>query len=148
MVSQPFELEPNQNVRVSASAPVRNSWTELSVDLIQKKADKGDEIEAVTIPIEYYYGVTGGESWSEGGQSSDATISAVPGGQYQLRIEGYWKDWMRPMPVRVKVEQNVTRGVNFWFGFILLAIVPVLSLFRKFSFEAKRWSESMFGSSE
>lgn len=145
VVSQPFELEANENVRVTASAPVSNSWTELNVDLIAKKPGKTDEIESMVIPIEYYFGVEGGESWTEGGKTTDATISAVPAGQYELRIEGSWKDWNRPMPVRVKVEQNVTRGVNFWVGFVLLAIVPVFTLFKKFQFEAKRWSESMFG---
>ena len=32
------------------------------------------------------------------------------------------------MPVTVKVEQNVTRGVNFWLAFILLAILPLLGI--------------------
>ena len=142
--SQEFELKANRNVRVTAGAPVNNSWTELNVDLINAK---NNNIEAVTIPIEYYHGVTGGESWSEGGKTNDATISSVPAGKYKLRIEGAWKDWQRPMPIRVKVEQSVTRGVNFWFAFILLAIIPVITLLRKFSFESRRWSESMFGGS-
>jgi len=142
--SQPFELKGNRNVQITGLAPVNNSWTELSVDLINQK---NNEVEAVTIPIEYYYGVTDGESWSEGGNNNDATISAVPEGKYTLRIEGSWKDWQKPMPVRVKVQQNVTRGVNFCAAFVLLAILPVLTLFRKFSFESRRWSESMFGGS-
>lgn len=145
VMSQPFELDANKNVRVTASAPVSNSWTELNIDLIRKKQGATDEVEAIVIPVEYYFGVEGGESWTEGGQTNDATISAVPAGTYELRIEGMWKDWTRPMPIRVKVEQNVTRGVNFWVAFVVLAIVPVFTLFRKFQFEAKRWSESMFG---
>ncbi|REJ76363.1 MAG: DUF4178 domain-containing protein [Acidobacteria bacterium] len=148
VMSQPFELEANKNVRVTASAPVSNSWAELNVDLIARKEGKTDEVEALLIPIEYYFGVSGGESWSEGGKTSDATISSVPGGQYEMRIEGSWKDWQRPMPVRVKVEQNVTRGVNFWVAFVVLALVPIWTLVRKLSFEGKRWSESMFGPSE
>ena len=51
------------------------------------------------------------------------------------------------MPVSVKVEQNVVRGVNFCSACLLWAIVPFLALIRKFSFESKRWSESMFGGS-
>ena len=140
--SQSFELKAYQNVQFTASAPVNNSWTELNVDLINTK---NNYVEAITIPIEFYHGVTGGESWSEGGKSNDATISSVPAGKYKLRIEGSWKDWQRPMPIRVKVEQSVTRGVNFWLAFIILAIAPILALFRKFSFESRRWSESMFG---
>lgn len=148
VISQPFELKGDRNVRVTASAPVSNSWTELTIDLIEKKPGKSDEVEAMVIPVEYYYGVSGGESWSEGGKTNDATISSVPEGTYELRIEGYWKDWNRPMPIRVKVEQNVTRGVNFWLAFILLALIPVFTLVKKLSFESRRWSESMFATGD
>ncbi len=138
-----FDLNANQNVEISASAPVNNSWAEYSVDLI---SSANSDIESVVIPVEYYHGVAEGEAWSEGGTSSSATISAVPAGKYKLRVEATWEHWTRPMPVRLKVEQGVVRGVNFWLAFILLAIVPVVTLIRKLSFESKRWSESMFGS--
>ncbi|MDQ3634767.1 MAG: DUF4178 domain-containing protein [Acidobacteriota bacterium] len=140
--SQPFELDAKENIRVSAAAPVRNSWTELNIDLVK---EGNNEVESVLIPIEYYYGVTDGESWSEGGQTQDAIISAVPAGKYTLRVEGSWQDWSNPMPIRVKVEQNIIRGVNFILAFIFLAIGPIIGLFRKFAFESRRWSESMFG---
>jgi len=51
------------------------------------------------------------------------------------------------MPVTVKVEQGVNRGVNFCCAFVVLLIVPILGLFRKWSFESSRWKDSMFGSS-
>ncbi|NNE98794.1 MAG: DUF4178 domain-containing protein, partial [Pyrinomonadaceae bacterium] len=116
---------------------------ELNIDLIK---EGNNEVESVLVPIEYYYGVSGGESWSEGGQTNDATISSVPAGKYRLRIEGSWKDWNRPMPIRVKVEQNIVRGVNFWLAFIFLAIGPIIGVFKKLSFETRRWSESMYSS--
>lgn len=140
--SNNFELEGSENIRVSAAAPVSNSWTELNIDLVR---EGNNDIESVLIPIEYYYGNSGGESWTEGSKTNDATISAVPAGKYTLRVEGVWQDWTKPMPVRVKVEQNVTRGTNFILAFIFLAIGPVIGLFRKFTFESSRWSESMFG---
>ena len=143
MESQEFELKGNKNIRITAAAPVNNSWAEYSIDLIS--TNKSD-IESVLVPVEYYHGVTGGESWSEGGKSQSATISSVPAGKYKLRIEATWKGWNKPMPVRVKVEQSVTRGLNFWLAFILLAIVPIIAVFRKLSFESKRWSESQFNS--
>ena len=51
------------------------------------------------------------------------------------------------MPVSVKVEQNVNRGVNFCCAFIVLLIVPLFGIIRKWSFEATRWKDSMFASS-
>jgi hypothetical protein len=141
--SQPFELRPRSNVQITASAPVNNSWADLDVDLINEQSQ---EVESVNVPIEYYQGVDGGESWSEGGQSQNAVLSSLPGGRYTLRVEGTWEQFAQPMPVTVKVEQNVNRGVNFCCAFFALLIVPVLGLIRKWSFEASRWRDSMFAS--
>jgi hypothetical protein len=142
--SQPFQLKGNSNVRITAGAQVDNSWADLDVDLVK---DGTEEIESVNIPVEYYSGVDDGESWSEGGKSSDATLSSLPAGTYTLKVEGTWQNWQAQMPVTVKVEQNVNRGVNFCFSFVLLLIVPILGLFRKITFESRRWKDSMFGSS-
>lgn len=142
--SQPFELKDRRNVRITAVAPVSNSWADLNVDLVN---EQNNEVESVNIPIEYYYGTDSDGSWTEGSQSEDATLSSLPGGTYALRVEGSWQNWQQPQPVTVKVEQNVSRGVNFCCAFLVLAIVPALALFRKFTFESKRWSESMFGGS-
>ena len=142
--SQPFDLKGNRNLQISASAPVSNSWTNLDLDLIN---EQDSQVESVNIPIEYYNGVEDGESWSEGGQSQDATLSSLPAGKYSLRVEATKQASAQVLPVTVKVEQNVTRGVNFVLSFILLALVPFYSLFRKWKFESSRWSESMFSGS-
>lgn len=139
--TQSFELKGNKNVRISAVAPVNNSWADLDVDLIN---DQSQEVESVNIPIEYYTGTDSDGAWSEGGQSQDAAMSSLPAGKYTLRVEGTWQNWQQSMPVTVKVEQGVSRGVNFFCALILLLIIPVFGLIRKMSFETKRWSESMF----
>ncbi|MBA2379944.1 MAG: DUF4178 domain-containing protein, partial [Blastocatellia bacterium] len=142
--TQSFELKPNRNVRITASAPVSNSWADLDVDLVN---DKSQEVESVNIPIAYYTGTDSDGAWTEGGQIQDATISSLEGGKYTLRVGGTWQNWQQPMPITVKVEQSVNRGVNFFCALILLLLVPVLGLIRKISFESKKWSESMFGHS-
>ena len=142
--SQPFDIKGNQNVRITAGARVDNSWADLDVDLIN---DQSQDVESINIPVEYYSGVDDGESWTEGGKSSDATLSSFPPGKYTLRVEGTWQNWQTQMPVTVKVEQGVNRGVNFCCAVLILLIVPILGLFRKFSFESGRWKDSMFSSS-
>ncbi|HXG85620.1 MAG TPA: DUF4178 domain-containing protein [Pyrinomonadaceae bacterium] len=142
--SQPFDLKGNRNVKITASAPVSNSFAALEVDLIN---ERNNQIESVDIPIEYYAGVEDGESWSEGGRNSDVTMSSLPAGKYTLRVEGTKENPLIALPVSVKVEQNVARGVNFWLSFVLLSILPLWALIRKIMFESKRWSESMFGGS-
>ena len=144
MFSQPFEVKANRNLRITAAAPVTNSFADLDVDLVNEQSQ---EVESVSVPIEYYQGVDGGESWTEGGQSQDATLSSLPAGKYTLRVEGTWQNWQQPMPITVRVEQNVNRGVNFGCAFLVLLIVPLLGIFRKFSFESNRWKDSMFSSS-
>ena len=140
--SQPFELKGSRNVKITASAPVNNSFVDLDVDLINEQSQ---EVESVNVPIEYYSGTDSDGSWTEGGQTQDATLSSLPAGKYTLRVEGTWQNFNEPMPVSLKVEQNVSRGVNFCCAFVVLAILPLLALFRKFAFERRRWSESMFG---
>lgn len=140
--SQPFELKSNRNVRITASAPVNNSYAELDVDLIN---EQNSEVESVNIPIEYYSGADSDGSWTEGGQTQDATLSSLPAGKYTLRVEGTWQNFQQPLPISLKVEQNVSRGCNFIFAFVLLCIVPFVSLIRKWTFESRRWSESSFG---
>lgn len=142
--SQPFPIKANSNVRITAGAQVDNSWADLDVDLVN---DQSQEVESVNVPVEYYSGVDDGESWTEGDKSTDATLSSLPGGQYTLRVEGTWQNWQAQMPVSVKVEQGVNRGVNFCCALIVLLIVPVLGFFRKFTFESGRWKDSMFTSS-
>lgn len=139
--SQPFELKGNRNVKISASAPVNNSTADLDIDLV---SEQSQEVESVNIPVSYYQGVEDGESWTEGSPNNDATMSSLPAGKYTLRIEGTLEGVQRPLPVAVKVEQNVSRGVNFILAFIVLSLLPIISFFRKIIFESKRWSESMF----
>lgn len=140
--SQPFELKGNRNVRITANAAVDNAWADLDVDLVN---EQNNEVESVNIPVEYYHGSDSDGSWTEGSQSQDATLSSLPAGKYTLRVEGTWQNFGQAMPVNVKVEQNVSRGVNFCCALFVLAILPILGLIRKWTFESKRWSESMFG---
>ncbi|MEO8041196.1 MAG: DUF4178 domain-containing protein [Acidobacteriota bacterium] len=142
--SQPFDIKANRNIRLAASAPVSNSFADLDVDLINEQSQ---EVESVNIPIEYYFGSDSDGAWTEGSKDQNATLSSLPAGKYTLRVEGTWQDWQQPMPISLTVEQNVNRGVNFLCAFIVLLIVPVLGLFRKISFESRRWKDSMFSTS-
>ena len=142
--SKQFELKGSRNVRLTANAPVSNAFADLDIDLIN---EQNNEVESVNVPIEYYSGSDSDGSWTEGSQTQDATLSSLPAGKYTLRVEGTWQNFSQPMQVNVKVEQNVSRGVNFWCAFVFLAILPILGLLRKFAFESRRWSESMFGGS-
>ncbi|MEQ1645119.1 MAG: hypothetical protein ABL959_16840, partial [Pyrinomonadaceae bacterium] len=102
---------------------------------------------SIGIPVEYYSGSDSDGAWTEGSKSTDATISSLPGGKYSLKVEGTWQNWQAQMPVSVKVEQGVNRGVNFFCAFIILLLIPIIGLIRKISFEGSRWKDSMFSTS-
>jgi uncharacterized Zn finger protein (UPF0148 family) len=140
--SEPFELSGRSNIRITAVSPVDNSWVYLEGDLIN---DETGLVQSFPIEISYYYGVEDGESWTEGGQANSAYTSSVPAGRYILRLEGQWDKWQQPAPVNVKIEQNVTNGLNFVLMLLALSVVPVIMLIYHISFERRRWSESMFG---
>ena len=142
--TKPFDIKGNRNIRITANANVSNAWADLDVDLVN---DQSQEVESVNVPIEYYSGSDSDGAWTEGSQSTDAILSSLPAGKYTLRVEGTWQNWQQPIAVNVKVEQGVNRGVNFCCALVALGIVPLFGLIRKWSFEASRWKDSMFGSS-
>ncbi|HJY29298.1 MAG TPA: hypothetical protein VJ306_14825, partial [Pyrinomonadaceae bacterium] len=110
--------------------------------------DETGVVQSFPIDISYYQGVEDGEAWSEGGQTDSAYTSSMPSGRYVLRLEGQWERWQEPAVVTVKIEQNVTHGINLLVALIVLSIIPVLMGFYHISFERRRWSESMFAADD
>ena len=140
--SEPFELAGRRNIRISGDSSVQNTWVYLEGDLINEETGV---VQSFPIDLSYYQGVVDGESWSEGGQSDSAYTSSMPGGRYVLRLEGQWERWQQPAVVSVKVEQNVTYGLNLLIALIVLSIGPIIMIIYHIGFERRRWSESMFG---
>jgi hypothetical protein len=140
--SEPFELQGRRNLRIVGDSPVQNTWVYLEGDLIN---DDTGLVQSFPIDISYYQGVEDGESWTEGSQEDSSYSSAVPSGKYVLRLEGQWEKWQQPAVVTVRVEQNVTHGINLILVLIVVSILPVIMLVYHISFERRRWAESMFG---
>lgn len=143
--TQPFDLEARKKIDITVNTDIDNSWADFDIDVIN--ADTNEEVESVSLPIEYYHGVEDGESWSEGSKENTATLSSLPAGKYALRIEASWEKSNLPLSVELKVEQGGISVGNCICAFILLLIIPAINLIRKSIFEQKRWSQSMFSSS-
>ncbi|MGA2955169.1 MAG: hypothetical protein ABSF48_05550 [Thermodesulfobacteriota bacterium] len=121
---------------IKSTANVNNNWIYLHLALINEEGqayDFGREIS-------YYHGVEGGERWSEGGMSDEATLPLIPAGKYYLRIE---PESSSPI---LNYTIQVYRDVPQWSFFILvlgvLCLLPILMWWRSSRFEAARWSES------
>lgn len=137
--SAPFELKSRQNVLISAWSNVDNTWLEIQGDLINQATN---EAQGFSILVEYYHGVEGGESWSEGGPSKDVYLSALPDGTYVLGLEARWERWQQPAGLTIKVEQGSPRVLHLILAMVGLSIFPFLVLLRHWSFEKRRWDDS------
>jgi hypothetical protein len=137
--SEPFQLKGRQNIKVSARSNVDKSWLYIEGDLID---DATGDVQSFSMPVEYYHGVDDGESWSEGSQSPDTHLSAMPAGQYMLRLEAQWEKWQQPATVSVRIEQGVPRVLHLFLAMLFVSIIPVFVAFRHFSFERRRWADS------
>ncbi|HLF83390.1 MAG TPA: DUF4178 domain-containing protein [Blastocatellia bacterium] len=137
--SDPFPLKGRQNIRVSARANVDNSWLYVEGDLID---DATGEVQSFSMPVEYYHGVDSGESWSEGSQSPTIHLSAMPAGQYMLRLEAQWEKWQQPATVGVRIDQGVPRVLHLFLVMLFVSLFPLMVMVYHFSFEKRRWADS------
>lgn len=139
--SEEFSLQSKRNLCIIANSPVDNSWVYFEGDLINE--DTG-LVQTFSVPIEYYHGVTDGESWIEGDQTTEVYISALPEGRYTLRIEAQWEKWQQPTTLNIRIVQGRARFIYFVIALALVSILPAFMLFRKLSFENSKWQESAF----
>ncbi len=137
-LSDPFELDNASAVHaLELYSPVNNSWIYVDAVLLNESNEVIAEFGA---PIEYYYGVEGGEGWSEGSKShTDYFVIDAPG-TYRLltRAEG-------PPGTDPSFTMQVRSGVRLArYNLFLLFVSGVwwlLEMIRKRMFEAKRWGD-------
>jgi hypothetical protein len=139
--SEPFHLTAHDNVDVRLWAPVDNNWIAVGGDLVP--TGTSDEYQMFDLDLEYYSGVDGGESWSEGSRSATAALDAMPAGEYVLRLEFLCDPLLtRPVPVDVTVVQGAFRPW-FWLVALLVINLPLLALWGiAYLRERARWQES------
>jgi hypothetical protein len=141
--TDPIEIAGGRNIRVTGSANAENNWLYVAGDLIDEQTGL---VQQFDLPMEYYHGVEEGESWSEGSREQTDYLPALPAGRYTMRLEAQWENWNQAAPpqIRVRVEQGVPRLLNLLLVLIGLSVIPLIALFRHFSFERRRWADSSF----
>ncbi len=135
----PIEIGANRNLHVNVEANVTNSWVYVDGDLFNEESGL---VQGFAVPVEYYLGNDGGESWSEGSRAGDAYMSALPAGVYTLRLEVQWDKFSQPQNVRVTIVQDDPRLLNLILLLILLSIVPFCVMVWHLFFEMRRWQDS------
>jgi hypothetical protein len=149
--TEPFELRGRHNLRVTVRAEVENSWVDVEGDLIQEETDL---VQPFSAPVQYYHGVEGGESWQEGSREETVYVSAVPPGQYVLRLEFATEPPAAkppapaprspPVSVRVRLEQGAPHVWPWVLTLLALSVIPALVAAYHFYFERRRWEDSAF----
>jgi len=84
-----------------------NTWAGVDVALVNETT--GD-VEETSLDVEYYSGVEGGESWSEGEDSASAWFSRLPKGRYLLRIETAGDPAKPFASLRLRAEHDAWSG--------------------------------------
>jgi hypothetical protein len=142
-VTQPFDLKGRTSaVEVSIHTDAENNWVYLNLALID--LDTGQAFDFGR-EVSYYYGVDGGESWSEGGATDRALLPSVPSGRYYLRVEPEMDPAARPVSYQIAIRRDVPAWSFFWIAALLLLVPPAFLSFRALSFEQRRWTESDYG---
>lgn len=143
-VTEKFRLDKwRSNLRFDISAPVDNSWFELSATLVD--AERGTEY-SLSQGVEYYHGYTDGENWTEGSRDEEAFLTQLPAGTYFLQLQGLREggSLMTVHDFHVTVTYDVNTDRNMWISILLLCIWPAVHYFRSIHFEKKRWDNSPF----
>lgn len=136
---EPFALTGRHNVMVSAESNLSNSWFYVGADLVNEQTGA---MQSMSLPIEFYSGVDGGEAWREGKKRRKVYISQPPAGNYAMRLELEWEPGRTPPPLRVIVKEGVFRWSHFLIALVLLSVPPVISVFKRLAWESRRWQES------
>lgn len=138
-----FELiKDKANVEISMDAEVDNSWFYISGEMVN---DENGDTYYFERTCEYYHGVDGGESWSEGSRSQSILLSGVPAGKYYINFDtesGDFRTYGGQSNFTLQVRRDVPTSANFMWSWFWLCILPVISWLNMRHFEVSRWSES------
>jgi uncharacterized protein YbaR (Trm112 family) len=138
-----FELKGGKStVEIHLSAPVDNNGLYISGELINEEKGLAYPIDQT---IEYYHGVSGGESWSEGSNQSSLLLSSIPDGKYRLDFEtSTYPEGSVISPINASIKRATPLWSNFLWSLILISLPFLWRYSLRYSFEVQRWEESDF----
>ncbi len=80
-----IELDKETNVEFAFRGNLNQEWISLNVFMIDEQSGRGFIYDG---ELSYYYGGSGDDAWSEGGNSTDFTTEKMPPGNYYLFVAG------------------------------------------------------------
>ena len=137
--TDPIEVSGRSNVVIEGHANVDNDWLFVEGDFVNTSTNRFSEF---AMPLEYYHGVDGGESWSEGKRTRRIYLSRPEKGPYVVRLAAQWQDGRMPPNFTLRVHEGGFRWPHFFFALLLLSGPAVLALVRLVHWETQRWKDS------
>ncbi|HEY6334165.1 MAG TPA: DUF4178 domain-containing protein [Blastocatellia bacterium] len=139
--TDPFQLEGDRNIKVTATANLSNTWLYIDGDFV---SDATGLVQTFPLEVDYYFGSDSDGSWSEGGPTSEVHVSSLPADKYTMRMEVSWEHWQQPMNVIVTVEQGVPRLLHMFLAMLVISVFPILLLIYHIIFARRRWEDSPY----
>lgn len=141
LVSQPFELATDSNLRVDTWTNLDNNWAEFDLSLVNDTTHETFDIHQAT---SRYSGVDDGERWSEGSNHARSYTPLLPKGHYRLLIDSDTDVFQKQpsLPFTLEIHRGASDIWNLWLTLLVLAIYPAWVAWRVWSFESARWSNS------
>lgn len=163
-VTKVFDVKGRaSNLELNIHTNLINDWAYFNLALINEAT--GDAFDFGR-EVSYYTGTDSDGAWSEGGQSSTATIPHVPSGRYYLRVEPEMEGSEQPPATpsaappktnqrsrfiakpshnvyyEIVVKHDVPGYGWFWLAALLLLFPPIFATIRATAFETRRWATS------
>jgi hypothetical protein len=135
----PIKIRPRQNVEIQATTDTTNIWLWIDGELVDEKSGV---MQGFSLPVEYYAGVEEGEAWSEGSRDACTYLSALPEGEYSLRLEMHGEPKNPTLNVHLRIRQDVPRPLHWFLALLAVSAVPGAIVGYQLSFESRRWSDS------
>jgi len=137
VVSEPFDVRGRtSNVMVEISTNVANSWAYFHLSLVNESTGVAKTFGR---EVGFYSGRDSDGAWTEGANWDRAYLPSVVSGGYVLVVE---PEGPYPVAWRVRLTRDVPRPLWVWLAIVAMLVPPVLFLWRRAAFEARRWSES------
>jgi len=142
-VTEKYVLDKkSSNLRFRIDAPLENTWMELSVTLVNAQTGKEYAVEK---GLEYYFGFSDGESWSEGSRAKDAYLTRIPAGTYFIQLDASRESSAnRVNEFYLSITYDVASERNLWWSFFLIMLWIAGKYFYINTKEKARWSNSLY----
>jgi hypothetical protein len=138
--TQPFVLaKPVRNLVVFQHTDLDNGWLSLDMTLVDQQSGAAIHVNR---ELSHYHGVDDGESWSEGDRDDSVNFGPLPPGTYYLAVDGETAADGPRIADTVQVVRDKAGWTNYVLLQIFLTLFPIAALWRRHSFETRRWADS------